>query len=153
MGKRNTRNQRNTIRSGEEKHSKPTKYHKEWGRDFCWLEYDEDCDGVFCKVCKKSGKSFSRTGGAWIATPFTNWKNAVERMKARENSDTRVQATQVALVLEGARSEGSIIQQLQRVESQERMKTRVAIKSLIRCTHFLARNHIAHTTILSNWLI
>ena len=68
-------------------------------------------------------------------------------MKAHEKSDIHVQATQAALALEGARSEGSIIQQLQRVESQERMKNRAAIKSLIRCTHFLARNHIAHTTI------
>ena len=27
-----------------------------------------------------------------------------------------------------------------------RLKNRLAIKSLLRCTHFLARNHIAHTT-------
>ena len=55
----------------KEKQSKPRKYHKEWERDFCWLEYDEDCDGAFCKICKKSGKSFMRTG-AWISTPFTD---------------------------------------------------------------------------------
>ena len=41
--------------------------------------------------------SFLRTGGAWISTPFTNCKNAVERMKAHEKSDTRVHATQAAL--------------------------------------------------------
>ena len=38
------------------------------------------------------------------------------------------------------------MQQLQRVDRQERAKNRAAIKSLIHCTHFLARNHIAHTT-------
>ena len=27
-----------------------------------------------------------------------------------------------------------------------RLKNRLAIKSLLRCTHFLARNHIAYTT-------
>ena len=67
--------------------------------------------------------------GAWISTPFTNWKNAVEKMKAREKSNTQchVQATQAALALEGARSEGSIIQQLQRLKSQEIMENRAAI--------------------------
>ena len=31
-----------------------------------------------------------------------------------------------------------------------RLKNRLAIKSLLRCTHFLARNHIAHTTNFGN---
>ena len=40
----------------------------------------------------------------------------------------------------------SIVQQLQRIDKQERAKNRAAIKPLICCTHFLAHNHIAHTT-------
>ena len=32
---------------------------------------------------------------------------------------------------------------------QERMRNRAAVKSLIRCTHFLARQHIAHITYFS----
>ena len=39
-------------------------------------------------------------------------------------SDAHIQATQAGLALEGSRREGSVIQQLQRVESQERMKNR-----------------------------
>ena len=35
---------------------------------------------------------------------------------------------------------------MHRLEECERLKNRLAIKSLLRCTHFLARNHIAHTT-------
>ena len=128
------------------KHSKPRKYRKEWEEDFSWLEYDEDCDGAFCSICRKYGKILATTGGVWITTPFTNWKNGVVRMKAHENSDTHIQATQASLALERTRREGSIIQQLQRAESQEKMKNRAAIKALIHCTHFLARNHIAHTT-------
>ena len=52
-----------------------------------------------------------------------------------KKSDTRVQATQAALALEGACSEGSIIQQLQKVESQER--SRAAIKSSYQVTDSL----------------
>ena len=33
------------------------KYNTKWEKDFSWLEYDEDCNGAFCKVCRKSGKS------------------------------------------------------------------------------------------------
>ena len=42
--------------------------------------------------------------------------------------------------------EGSVLQQMHRLEECERLKNRSAIKSLLRCTHFLAGNHNAHTT-------
>ena len=42
--------------------------------------------------------------------------------------------------------EGSIIQQLQQIGEQEKMKNRMAIKALIRCIHFLACHHIPHMT-------
>ena len=42
-----------------------------------------------------------------------------------------------------ARKEGSIISQLQNIEEQQRLQNRKAIKALIRCTHFLAHQHIA----------
>ena len=122
------------------------KFNSKWEKDFSWLEYDEDCTGAFCKVCRKSGKSLQRTGGVWVTKPFTNWKKAVEKMKAHEKSLLHSQANQAALAAEGALQEGSIIQQLQKVDRQERVRNRAAIKSLIRCTHFLTRQHIPHTT-------
>ena len=129
----------------ERSKSSSRKYLKKWENDFSWLEYDEDCDGAFCKVCRRSGKTLLRTGGIWVTHPFTNWKKAVEKMKAHEKSDQHIQAN---LASEGALRAKSIVQQLQRVvDRQERAKNRAAIKSLIRCTHFLARNHIAHTTL------
>ena len=54
--------------------SSSRKYQKKWEKDFAWLEYDADCDGAFCKVCKTFGKSLERTGGVWTTKPFTNWK-------------------------------------------------------------------------------
>ena len=56
-------------------------------------------------------------------------------------------ACQLDVEADGARIEGSIIIQLQNVGEQQRLKNRKAIKALIRCTHFLAHQHIAHTTI------
>ena len=45
-----------------------------------------------------------------------------------------------------ARKEGSIISQLQNVGEQQRLQNRKIIKALMRCTHFLAHQHITHTT-------
>ena len=62
-------------------------------------------------------------------------------MKVHAKSDGHIMASQAVLATQGR----SIVQQLQKVGTQERMRNRAAIKSLIRCTHFLARQHIAHT--------
>ena len=67
-------------------------------------------------------------------------------MKAHAISALRIQASQVALEAQQSLHEGSIVQQLQEVIIQERMKNRAIIKSFIRCTHFLACQHIPHTT-------
>ena len=122
------------------------KYQKRWEKDFTWLEYDADCEGAFCKVCKTSGKSLERTGGVWITKPFTNWKKATERMKTHANSDVHSRAIQTALAYQTSLHEGSVIQQLQCLSEQERIRNRAAVKSFIRCAHFLARQHIPHTT-------
>ena len=43
-------------------------------------------------------------------------------------------------------TQGSVAQQIQKVSTLEREKHRAALKSLVRCTHFLVRHHIAHST-------
>ena len=48
------------------------------GESFPWLEYDENYQGAFCKVCRKSGSqghTSQGSGGVWITKPFQNWKN------------------------------------------------------------------------------
>ena len=64
-------------------------------------------------------------------------------MKAHERSSLHVNANQALL---HASKEGSVMQQLQRVSALERQKNRAAMKSLVHCTHFLNRHHIAHST-------
>ena len=112
----------------------------------------EDSDAEFLEpspprgivVVRKKGKSLQRTGGAWITKPFNNWKKATEKMRAHSPSDVHMQSCEAELAATRAVREGSIIQQLQYVGEQEKLKNRTAIKALLRCTHFLARNHIAH---------
>ena len=54
------------------------RYIKKWEETFPWLEFDENLQGTFFKLCKKGGRSLQRTGGAWITKPFTNWKKATQ---------------------------------------------------------------------------
>ena len=93
---------------------------------------------------KASGKSLYRMGGVWTTKPFTNWKKACDRMRDHAKSDIRIQASEAALATQGRFVD--IVQQLQKLGMQERMRNRAAVKSLIRCTHFLAHQHIANTT-------
>ena len=61
-------------------------------------------------------------------------------MKAHERSSLHSQDSQDLW------KQGSVVQQLQRVGMQEREKNRAAMKFLVRCTHFVIRHHIAHST-------
>ena len=71
-------------------------------------------------------------------------------MKEHAENEGHILACQTETVAASALREGSVLQQLHRLEECERLKKRLAIKSLLRCTHFLARNHIAHTTNFGN---
>ena len=83
------------------------------------------------------------TGGMWVTKPFQNWKKAAEKKRAHERSESHIQASQALLL---ATKSGTIAQQIQSIEEQERAKSRAAIKSLILCTHFLTCQHITHST-------
>ena len=61
-------------------------------------------------------------------------------MKDHAKSAIHIQSCEAEIAAARALQEGSIIQQLQQIGD------RMAIKALIRCTHFLVRRHIPHTT-------
>ena len=84
--------------------------------------------------------------GAWITKPFTSWKKATQKLKSYSKSEVHLLSCQLDVEADRARKEGSIISQLQNVGEQQRLQNRKAIKALIRCTHFLAHQHMAHTT-------
>ena len=60
---------------------------------FPWLEFDENLQGVFCKLFKKGGRSLQRTGG--ITKPFTNWKKATQKMKSHSKSEMHLLSCQL----------------------------------------------------------
>ena len=96
------------------------RYNKKWEDTFSWLEFDENLQGVFCKLCKKGGRSLQRTGGAWITKPFTDWKKATQKMKSHSKSEVHLLSCQLYMEADRVRKEGSIISQLQNVGEQQR---------------------------------
>ena len=48
------------------------KYSETWQKEFSWLVYDEDIDGVLCQVCKQTTVDSSRqhTGGVGLQNLF-----------------------------------------------------------------------------------
>ena len=79
--------------------------------------------------------------------------SATAKMKEHAESEGHIMACQTETAAASALREGSVLQQMHRLEKCERLKNRLAIKSLLRCTPFLARNHIAHTLTLGTSLI
>ena len=69
-----------------------------------------------------------------------------QKMKSHSQSEVHLLSCQLDVEADGARREGFIISQLQNIGEQQRLQNRKAIKALIRCTHFLAHQHIAQTT-------
>jgi len=77
----------------------------------------------FAGCAESLGSHFSELGMCvWTTKPFSNWKKAVEKMKAHEKSDTHSQAKDAALAMAETLREGSVVQQLQRAGKQEMMK-------------------------------
>ena len=123
------------------------RYNSKWEQDFSWLEFNEDVQGAFCKLCKKWAKeSKHRSRGVWTTEPFTNWRKATEKMRTHERGMMHKTASRVAVESEMSERQGSVAQQLRQIANEERMRNRKCIQSFIRCTHFLVCHHIPHTT-------
>ncbi len=67
-------------------------------------------------------------------------------MKAHGASKVHLDSCQASLLSHQAKKHGTVAQQLLEISETQRSKNREAINTFIRCAHYLARHHIAHTT-------
>ena len=91
---------------------------------------------------QKGGRSFQRTSGAWISKPFTNWKKATQKMKSHSKSEVHLLSCQLDVEAIELEKKDPLSASFKMLESSKDYK----IGRLIRCTYFLAHQHIAHTT-------
>ena len=107
---------------------------KEWEQEFTWLEYDANCDGSFCRLCKMSKRSPGKTSGIWTTKPFSNWKKAIENLRAHAKSNAHILATQEA----GIRLV-NMWDQLFNSFKQYQKERKANRRAVTACAHFLAK--------------
>ena len=117
---------------------------------FPWVYYDSAVDGAFCTVCRKWGKPPPQTHGMWTTVPFTMWKKAKEKMKEHAKSKWHKRACETAVQYETSQQHGTVVQVAQTAALKQRQSNRAVILKLIKCTYFLVKDRIAHTTNFSN---
>ena len=104
----------------------------------------------FVRCVESKSLSHFKNWGYMVTKLFKKWKRVVEKMRkmrAHSKSDSHIKHCEEELLAARARKEGSsIIQQVQIIVEQKRIKNRSGIKTLLLCTHFLALQHIPHTT-------
>ena len=86
------------------------------------------------------------TQGTWISFPVSNWKKALDKMKAYEAWQKMPKAKVEAE--KQSQSDGSVILQLkqgkERCDEQTKQQNRILIKKLLRIMYFLCKQKIAH---------
>ena len=87
-------------------------YNKKREEILPWLEFDENLQDVFYKLCKMGGRSLQRTCGAWITKHSLTGKMATLKMKSHSKSKVHLLSCQLDMEADRARKEGSIISQL-----------------------------------------
>ena len=113
--------------------------------DFPWVRYDS-IDGAFCTVCERWGKPPPQVRGTWVHEPFRAWKKSREKMQEHAKSNWHGEACLLASEHERSQKEGTVAELIQSVSRRQRDENRMVLKKLLRCTYYLAKNRIAHTT-------
>ena len=87
---------------------------------------------------------------AWVSFPVSNWKMAMNKMKAHEASAWHKMAKAKVETEKQSQAEGSVILQLkqgkERCDKQTKQQNRILIKKLLRIMYFLCKQKIAHFT-------
>ena len=84
--------------------------------------------------------------GLGLPNHSLNGRRWLRKWNHIQKSEVHLLSRQLDIEADRARKEGSIISQLQNVGEQQRLQNMKAMKALIRCTHFLAHQHIAHAS-------
>ena len=94
------------------------------------------------------------TQDAWISFPESNWKKALDKMKAHEASAWHKMAKAKVEAEKQSQAEGSVVLQLkqgkERCDQQMKQQNRILIKKLLRIMYFLCKQKITNP-ILMKW--
>ena len=108
---------------------------------------------MFCQYCshiyKEDREVRKHTQDAWISFPVSNWKKALDKIKAHEASAWHKMAKPKVEAEKQSQAEGSVIIQLKQGKERCNEQTKqqncmTLIKKLLRIMYFLCKQKIAH---------
>ena len=92
------------------------KFQPRWQKKYSWINYNSVTNGMLCQYCsniyKEDREVLKHTQGPWISFPVSNWKKALDKMKAQEASAWHKMAKAKAETEKQSHAEGSVILQL-----------------------------------------
>lgn len=110
-----------------------------WFREWKWLEYISDSDGIVCGVCRSAVKSkllCPTTDSLFLKDKgFSNWKKATEKIRDHEKSKTHLDATQRLAGLKNT----PINALLSDAKAKEQRTARKILELIFSCVRFLGR--------------
>ena len=68
---------------------------------------------------KSGGNQILKLAGKWITKPFSNWKKPTAKMKEHAESEGHIMACQTETAAASTLREGSVLQQMHRLEECE----------------------------------
>ena len=94
---------------------KKLKFQPHWLKKSSWINYNSVTNGMLCQYCshiyKEDREVLKHTQGAWISFPVSNWKKALDKIKAHEASAWHKMAKAKVEAEKQSQAEGSVILQ------------------------------------------
>jgi hypothetical protein len=121
-------------------------YKTEWEMEKEWLYFDEEADGMFCKVCWRWDKKPRSGKAVWNTVPCICVRlNSVHR---HERSEQHIEAVELNNIKLQSEKDGGIAACFDKVwEEKEK-----SLKSALMCLYWLCNEEIAHTSKFSKLL-
>lgn len=123
--------------------NKTLTFQEKWFRDFPWVHYVPNAGGVFCFYCKEAFKRQAsplakNVDLAFVVSGFKNWKKAIEKFRAHENSHAHKVAVTTHTHLHR-----TIETQLSSVKMQQQREARSCLLKIMQSVRLLARQGLA----------
>ena len=119
-------------------------YLKKWEQEFTWLE------PTIVMVHKRSP---GKTGGIWTTKPFSNWKKAIEKLRAHAKSNAHIRSLKKLQCVRLVNRWDQLFNSFKQYQ-KERKANRIAVKSYFRCAHFLTKinsEFLIHPILRNQW--
>lgn len=117
---------------------------RDWENKFAWLEYDNNRDKVFCKICKhiwSQNKCVNKNvSAAFVEFGFCNWKKAIEKFNEHEKSRFHRECMEADF---HSQAGTNVLKQLSTKKSKEMDEARTALVKIIGSVRFLATQGLA----------